>query len=398
MRIRSRAEGAATVRATVAGIAALLLTALPSQMQRTTFNNYVLFAYAVLHGRLWIDWPGPFIDAVLFDGRRYIVNDPVPGFLLVPYVAFAGSNANQTLLAVVLGGVAGFAAWRLAERLDVPPLRRFAVWAFFYFGTDLWWGSVLGDVWFLAQTSAVAFSLLALAELARRAPRGWLVGCWYVLAVGSRFTLVMGAPVVAYFVWRGGIDPERPPTRAERVRRLAWFAGVCAAYAALWIAYNEARWGVPWDSGHTIFYHEDGSGTANGSPFGLQHVPYQISSFFLAAPTLLDHKPWIVPDIMGTALTWTSPALLFAFWARHPRPSVRALWLAVALTAAPSFLYYVNGYAQFGMRHALDFEPYLLVLMLLAARDRLPKWFVPLEVYSIAATSYGIWYWLEVVR
>ena len=48
-----------------------------------------------------------------------------------------------------------------------------------------------------------------------------------------------------------------------------------------------------------------------------------------------------------------------------------ALWVATLLTAAPNFLYYVNGYAQFGMRHALDFEPFLVALMLLAARERI---------------------------
>ena len=97
--------------------------------------------------------------------------------------------------------------------------------------------------------------------------------------------------------------------------------------------------------------------------------------------------------LRGTALTWTSPALVFAIWARQPWQSVRALWIATVLVAAPSFLYYVNGFTQYGMRHALDFEPFLFVLMLLAARDRLPRWVIALSIYSIAATTYGVWLW-----
>jgi hypothetical protein len=47
------------------------------------------------------------------------------------------------------------------------------------------------------------------------------------------------------------------------------------------------------------------------------------------------------------------PALVPAFGARRPRDLVIGLWIAIVLVAGPSFVYYVNGFAQFGMRHAL---------------------------------------------
>ena len=74
------------------------------------------------------------------------------------------------------------------------------------------------------------------------------------------------------------------------------------------------------------------------------------------------------------------------------------MWAAAILVAVPSFLYYVNGYAQYGMRHALDFIPFLYVLMLLSARVRLPLWVKGLIVYSCVAGSYGVWYWNSVLR
>ena len=50
------------------------------------------------------------------------------------------------------------------------------------------------------------------------------------------------------------------------------------------------------------------------------------------------------------------------------------------------------------MRHALDFEPFLLVLMGLAARRSFP-WFVEiLYVYSIAVGMWGIWFWRTFFR
>jgi hypothetical protein len=223
------------------------------------------------------------------------------------------------------------------------------------------------------------------------------VGLAYALAVGSRFTLVMALPVVAFAVYRGGLgDGERPPGGA---RRLAAFSLVVGAFAALWVWYNQARWGVWYDRGHTLFFHQDvEAGSATGSPFSWHNLPMQLQYFFLVPPTLSDVRPFITPSFKGTALTYTSPALLLAFFARRPRFAVRAMWLATVLVAGPSLLYYVNGAAQYGMRHALDFEPFLFVLMVLAARIELPRWAVYLTVYSIAMSGLGIWYWLAVIR
>jgi hypothetical protein len=106
----------------------------------------------------------------------------------------------------------------------------------------------------------------------------------------------------------------------------------------------------------------------------------------------------VQPTYSGVALTWTSPALILAFFARGPRNWVLAMWAAVLLTAAPNFLYYVNGFAQFGMRHALDFEPFLVALMFLAVREKMPRWSYALIAYSIAVGLWGCWFWNSFLR
>jgi hypothetical protein len=75
-----------------------------------------------------------------------------------------------------------------------------------------------------------------------------------------------------------------------------------------------------------------------------------------------------------------------------------ALWAAAILTAVPNLLYYVNGFAQYGMRHALDFIPFLFALMLFAAHDRLTLWPKALIVYSCIANFYGVWFWNALIR
>ncbi|HZY97782.1 MAG TPA: hypothetical protein VFE35_11870 [Candidatus Cybelea sp.] len=370
----------------VAGFVAFAITALVSQLRSTPYNNFVLLAQALLHGHAWIDWPGPYIDALGFAGRHYVIEAPLPALLLLPLVAIFGAQTNQTLLGVVLTGVTIGATWELGERFGVR--RAHIVWicAFFLAGTDLLWCAILGDVWFLAHVSAVCFTMLTLVELAGKR-RGWLVALFAACAFESRFSMAMALPVYAYLLFYRG-----------KATQLLSFASVLVGVGALWVFYNFARWGTWNDIGYTTWYHQDQAGMPTGSPFRLQYLPYQLWSFFVQMPTQLPNFPGLRPEISGVALTWTSPALILPFLARSPVRWVVALWIATLLTAAPNFLYYVNGFAQFGMRHALDFEPFLVALMLLAVRDRLATWGYVLIAYSCAAGVWGCWYWLTFVR
>jgi hypothetical protein len=385
------------VNAVLAGLLGAIVAFAVAHGRHSPYDNYVLLASSLLHGHIYIDalWRDASIDAVLFEGHRYIVNDPVPAVLMMPLVMLVGAGANQTVLACLLCGLAVGAAWALLERIGVT--NRTTIWlvVFFLAGTDLLWCSMLGDVWFIAQTSAVAFMLLAMCELAGKR-RGWLVALWTALALGSRFTLVMALPVLLWWVWNGFLEREHRPRSA-----LA-FVLALVPFFVLWIAYNEARWHVPWDAGHTVFFHQDPyMGYPNGSPFSLGNVPNELYSFFVVAPRWHAQFPYLEPLAFGTALWFTSPALVFALLAREPRRLVIPLWVATLLVAGPSLLYYANGGSQFGMRHALDFEPFVLVLMGLAARQsRARLWRVAqaLIVWSVLVGVWGCWYWNTYVR
>jgi hypothetical protein len=366
----------------IAGIIAFIAIDIVSRGRSTPYNNYVLLAQAFAHGHVAIDWPGNYIDALGYHGLHYIIEAPLPALLLLPFVAIFGT-ANQTLLAVVLGAIGIGAAWELGERFEVPRAHLAWIVAFLLAGTDLLWCAMLGDVWFIAHVSSVCFTMLALVELAGKR-RGWLVALWAVCAFESRFSLVLAVPVYAYML-------------ASR-KQLMSFGAVIGVAALGWLGYNLARWGTWYDIGYTLWYHEDQAGMPFGSPFKLRYFAYELWSFFVQAPQRLPSFPWLQPSFSGVALTWTSPALILAFFARGPARWVIPLWILTVLAAAPNFVYYVNGFAQFGMRHALDFEPFLVALMLLAVREKMPRWSYVLIAYSIVAGVWGCWYWNAVVR
>jgi hypothetical protein len=377
------------LRALAAGAIAFVFAAIFSHGRSTPYDGYVLLAQAFAHGHIAIDRPGDWIDALPYGGKYWIIEAPLPAVLLLPWVALFGS-ANQTVLALLLCGVAVGACWLTCEQLGVERSSAEWVCGFLFVGTQLAWCAMLGDVWFIAHVAAVACTFLALAELTGRR-RSALVAAALVGAAFSRFALVLAIPVFAWLVLR-----ERTP--GERRRAAVGFGAVIALGAVLWIAYNQARWGVWYDIGYTAWYHQDAVGSPVGSPFQLRYFGYQLWSFFVQGPTFAAVWPFVVPTFGGLAMTWTSPALAIALFARRPRPLTIGLWIATLLVAGPSFIYYVNGFAQFGMRHALDFEPFLVVLMALAMPVRVPLIAKAAIAWSAAVGVWGIWYWNAFVR
>lgn len=357
-----------------------------SRFDSSIYNNYVRLAEAFLHGRVWIVWPGAYIDALGVGDKHYVIEGPVPAVLLMPLVALFGREANQTAFACVIGGLAVATAWHVARRLDADRPTAAMMATFFALGTDLTWCAIYGAVWYVAHVVAAFFALLAIAELLGKR-RAWLVTVLLVLAAGSRFTLITAAiPCVAYALWKLPANRRLPAAGAVAV--------VLAVAAGIDVAYNYARWGVPNDIGYVAWYHQDEIGERTGSPFRLSYLPYELEAFFHAVPAFVNHYPWFVPRLDAVALEVTSPALVLAFFARGgERGFVPAMWVAAILVGAPSFIYYANGGAQFGMRHALDFEPFLFPLIVLAVA-RVPRAVSEtLIAFSVLAGVWGIWYW-----
>ena len=386
----------------LAGLLAVLVAGFCGGFKATPYNNYVLLADAFLHGHVAIAQPSPAIDALPYRGSYYIIEAPLPALLLMPFVAIGGLSTNQSLLGLALCGIAVGAAYRLTEKMRLTLPSRVAVALTLFAGTDLFWCASLGDVWFLAHLASVAMTMLALCELSDKR-RPWLVALWACAAADARFTMVLALPVYfAMLIWPpsfsadAGTRRDRPPLTRRLLETAPAFlgvVGVVAFFVAAWIAYNLLRWGVPVDIGYTAWFHQDPAGSPSGSPFALRYFSYEWGAFFTALPQVGSTFPYLIAPISGLALEVTSPALLLALFARGERRMLLAMWSAAILTAIPSFFYYVDGFAQFGMRHALDFEPFLIVLLAAALRPRLRAWQAALCGYSVLAGGWGVWYW-----
>jgi hypothetical protein len=372
------------VQAGLAGLVALGVLLIFSRGHVTTFNNYVLLADAWLDGHAWIHFPGDYIDAMPYHGKAYIVEAPLPAVILVPFVWGWGTGVNQTDLSIALGAVAVYGTWRAARLAGASRGWSAGIAAFGLLGTSLAQNAALGDVWFLAQVGGFAFTMLALAELLGAAAP-WRVALWALCASFCRYPLLLAVPIYALALW--------PQIRAKP-RSLIPAVLVGLAFALPSAYYNYIRWETPIDVGFTMFYKVMIAPGKYAPPaFSTIYLPMQIKNFFIEPPRIVHSPPFVAPTFVGMALTYTSPGLLLALAAPLRDRFVQLMWLATIVCAVPDFVYYTTGVAQFGARHALDFIPFMLVLMAFAVRTRVQWWAIPLVAWSVAFTSVELWVW-----
>ena len=141
------------------------------------------------------------------------------------------------------------------------------------------------------------------------------------------------------------------------------------AALAVFVAFNEARFGKPYDVGMWLWYSQDKYRFARpGRPAGAEPFSIQSLHVLFMAPGYSDRFPYIHPEFLGQALMLTSPAFVLALRPSFQRPTTILVALAAALCAGPSMLWYANGFAQLGARSYVEIYPFLLTLIALACR------------------------------
>ena len=364
-------------------VVALAAYVLSTGFGHATYDNFIRLAYAFAHGRLWLDWDST-VEAVFFNGNHYSIEGFMPAIVALPLVLVYGLSANQAIVCAIAAAIGVSAAWLMLGRMRVTIPVQIAVTAFLGFGTVYWWCAAFGSMWQYAHVVGVMFGMLMLAEW-YGARRPVLLGVLFACMALTRFPMALG--VIPLLVWLALDAPK-----GDRLRVLSQTALGALPFLVIYLAYNYGRWHTFSDIGYTMWFHADAAGQRTGSPFQLRFLPNNLYSYFLLPAPLDMQFPWLRPTPIGVALTFTSPALALAFLAPARSRETICLWAATLLAAIPSLLYYVNGYEQFGMRHALDFTPFLLPLVA-RGLQRVQTFFTyALIGFSILANAFGIWY------
>ncbi len=337
------------------------------------YPNYVFLAYAWLHGS--ISFPhdlGGGMDDVLFRGRWYLVQAPLPAVIMLPLTLLFGLHANQELMCALCAAVAVAAVDAMLAQLNLDGRTRVYTLLIMAFGTVFWWCASYGAVWMFGHVAAVMFLCLMLAEwYGRRRP--WLIGLLFACAALSRLPTILAViPFIAWFLLE----------EKDGLRKVGSLIAGGLPLLIGFAIYNFARWGTIVDIGYLVSYHA-ASKTSPGGPFSFSYLTANLHELFLKRPYFFRF------DTFGTALTFTSPALFIAFKAPRTRETAY-LAIAAILAALPSLLYFNSGGMQFGMRYSLDFLPFVLPLLARGIMNTPNVVSAILAVYSIASNALGV--------
>lgn len=402
-------------------VAALVVYLLVNNGQYQYFNYYVHLAESFLQGKLHIENPPPWLTEFTWhDGKRYLFYGPLPAVLLMPLVALFHLKLNIAYPCIAIGALDVGLAWVLLDRLGLSRKTTFWLTLIFAFGSVHFWVSEYGNNWLFSQVVAEMFLLLGAIEALGK-KRGLLVGLALGAAILTRNACMLAAPFYLVALNQPRLDGRKSGAFALGV---ALFLGLNA-----W--YNWARFGNPFDNGYVA-----GEKALLNPPFGSFSIHYLVKmmpAYLWRGPTFIAQPPFVTLTDHGLSVFWTTPPFLYllpaaaAFWnrrvVRDAGPagrdgtaaatgrfenvlgrlgipwSHRDFWLVASAWAAIvpiAFLYLCyngDGWRQFGSRYSLDYTPFILVVLGIYFKHRLPWPIFPLAFLAFAINLYGCIWW-----
>ena len=323
------------------------------------------------------------VDSVQVGGRYYVTVGPLQVVPYLPFVAIVPlQGLSPYLTSLAFGIPAAWVSLPLARAYGAQGRAAYWVAAFTGFGTLLFFVSVLGNFYFLAQAEAYLFLELVLLEWAA-ARRPFVLGILFGLGFLARPTTVLAAvPIGLDVLWRWR---ERAST--------ALLLGLPLALAAVvYGVFNWARFGSPLETGYAISHLAEPALVARRAlgVFSLAQVPENLRLALLQGFRFDRRFPYLTVNPYGLSMLLVSPALLAAAWAGFRRRRAALLWAAALVVAVPVFLYYGGGYIQYGYRYSLDFTPFLVALLAMGSERWVGLPEKALIVASIVSVTFGV--------
>lgn len=380
----------------------------------TTDNHFVHLAHSFLEGQLGVvdNRPPGTNDWALYRGTWYVSFPPFPALVILPVVAIWGLATRDALFWALLAGVAPallFVVLRgLSERGESARSQRenLVLTGLFAVGTVYFFVAVQGAVWFAAQVVAsVLLTLYLLSSLGGKRPL--LAGlCLGLLWATRPPTLLMGWPlflIESLRAHRSTAAPAIDESAHPLVRAWQWLRGAelravlvdCLKFAApiavvgglqLWL--NYARFDDPFEFGHQYLQIRWLQRIEEWGLFNYHFLSKNLAVFLASLPWISDQRPYVTISLHGLALWVTTPNLLWVLWPRRMDARMVGLAVSAAGIAVIDLCYQNSGWIQFGYRFALDYMPFLIVLLALGKRRFGPGFYLCMAC-AIAVNTFG---------
>lgn len=330
--------------------------------------------------------------------QRYFMSfPPGPSVLMMPLAAVWGYQVNDVLFTIFFAALNVMLMYILLRKLSVGGrsgrARDDNLWltVLFGFGTVHLWTAVLGQVWFTALIVGLTFALLYIL-CAIDAKHPFWAGLFLAMAFATRTPLLFTCVFFFAFVFFPG-GKWRKDDWPGAFKKLALFCAPCLVIGLSLLWMNAIRFESLSEFGHTYLA---AGGLKRIQQYGLFNIHFlskNLSAMLTLLPRFQPEAPFIVVSKHGMSMLLSTPVFFYLFMpeARESQQDkfwYRLLWGTVAVTALPGLFYQNTGYAQYGFRFALDYMPYL-ILILAVGRRPLSRLFKFLVLVGILVNAFG---------
>jgi hypothetical protein len=372
-------------------------------------NYFRYLADAFNHGRLNLENTPSKEDLVEFNHQFYAYWPPVPALVYMPLVALFGMQLPDALINTL------FAVFNilLVMKITVVVNKRFncllkihhiaLLGLFWGLGTVQFYMARSGAVWQVSQIMAQTFLLLAIytfISITAMHKRLFFAGFFFACAVYTRNHFLLAFPFfIGYelasnsnFKWR------------TIIKTYGLFIVPFFVFSLLNAYYNYARFGDCFENG--LQYHLMSDYFKNvfiqHGYFSLEYFSHNFYTEVLHWPSLKMQFPFIEREPEGFGFIWGSPiylllipALILFFKNKLSAPNrtlISACLISVFLMSTVIFSIMGTGWVQFCARYTLDFQFFLvLIILLLWPQLSKLKWTKPIAILLILG-SIGIQY------
>jgi len=328
-----------------------------------------------LRGHLYI--PNILTELASWNGHYFVVYPPMPAILLMPFVAIFGTSFYQPVLSIVLGAVNVLLAYTVLLKLFKSSTISLWISLLYAFGTIQWYHAEVGSSWYVAHIVALFFLWLALLEIVTK-QRLFLIGLFIGAAYLARLPTILS--VVFVFIYL---------RQTLNIKNIFLFLLGLSPGILFNGFYNYLRFGTIFDVGYSLLPIFNEPWYKYGL-FSIRYLPLHLKEVFTSLPAFSKNPPFIIPSIYIMAIWFTTPAFLLIIKAKFKTKLALASLIAVIIIALPGLLHGNNGSTQFGYRFALDFMPFLLLLMASGIINRF-NWQVKLLIIlSVLVNLWGV--------
>lgn len=246
--------------------------------------------------------------------------------------------------------------------------------------------------WYYAQV--VGFSLILLALESYFFNRSWIiVGTFIALAYATRVSLIFAA---IFFVFN--LLYSELPKRIKYKRLVMLITPIIISMILLGF-YNYARFGNPLETGYSIAYLE-GPVTANRAVgvWSLSHFPRNLYSMFLKMPdpifspgTEIMQFPYLRIDGSGLSILFTSSIFIWILFSNWKELKVRFAGITVLAIIFAICGSFTNGSWQYGSRYAIDYYPFLFIIIIYSFKKDVSYKFLILAMVTFLINLYFIY-------